>query len=579
MCGIVASLGTVNQIENVLVGLKKLEYRGYDSCGVAFIKNDGIETIKSVGQIKNLEKKLHNIQANIVIGHTRWATHGRVDEQNAHPHESFDKRFAIVHNGIIENFNKIKFEVDEKLLKSQTDTEIFVNLIAKQRGSVLQKLISASQKVVGSFAVALLHKNENAIYVAKRNSPLYVAFNKHLSMAASDISVFSREFTSFYMLENDEFAIIKRGGVSFFDNSGKRIEKKEYKIEKFDYDEEEYADGYAMLSEIRQQSAVLKKTYFEYKSMQLLDKKLIDEIKKIRHFYFIACGTAYHSTLLGAHYLKTLSNKICYNQIASEFRYSGEKIHKNWLYVFVSQSGETADTIACAQLVKKHGGKVLCVTNVPYCTLNKLADYVLPTFAGRELAVASTKAYTAQVFTIFLLAAELSGKDLSEQIKNFIIKFNSYWDDDFSKIVLQNKKVFFIGRQQDYVTSLEAALKLKEIAYLNCLGIAAGELKHGTLALVDNNTLVVAISTNLALKEKVENNIEEVKARGAKVLLISNLPHIVDVDYQIKLENFDEMFMPIVSILPLQKIAFDCAVALGYSPDKPRNLAKSVTVE
>jgi len=581
MCGIVASIGETDQVDNVVAGLKKLEYRGYDSSGIAFLKQGKICAIKSVGTIENLQKKIMDTKANIVIGHTRWATHGAVSEDNAHPHLSFDKKITIVHNGIIENHKEIKkaflSEIDQK---SQTDSEIFANLIAIQEKSSIKKLIFASQKTKGSFAVAMLCEGEKAIYLAKRNSPLYVACDEKFAMAASDISVFAGKFHQFYIMENDEFAVMKRGKIEFFDSQAKHIEKQSHQMCDFQLDEENFDEKYFMLKEINEQSFVLKKTYFEYFSANVLSEDIVEQLKKFSMVYFVACGTAYHSTLIATEFFQKYVGVICKNQIASEFRYSKEKIVKNCLYVFVSQSGETADTIECAKKVKQMGGKVLCVTNVPYSTLNTIADYVVPTFAGRECAVASTKAYTAQVFTLLILAIKLSKTDLMQEAKNFVMNYHLELRDNLlHKEILKFKKVFFMGRGQDYATSLEAALKLKEIAYINCLGIAAGELKHGTLALVDENTLVVAISTQEKMKEKLENNIEEVKARGGKVLLVSSFNHFVDVDFHLHLAGFDECFMPIVSIIPLQKLAFDCAVALGHNPDKPRNLAKSVTVE
>lgn len=582
MCGICAGIGKNDQISDVISGLKKLEYRGYDSSGIAFLKDKKIESIKSVGQIKNLERKIPlGLKEHIVIGHTRWATHGKVCEENAHPHFSENKKIAVVHNGIIENYESLKAEfLEEKKFYSQTDTEVFANLIAIQKGKNLAKLIQATKLVKGSFAVAMLaEKNEN-IYLAKRASPLYVAINDDGAMAASDISVFANKFDKFYILEDDEFAVINSKNVVFFDKNGKKFKKNSIFLNNFDFKEENLTEKYFMLKEIKEQPMVLRKTYFKYFAEDFFSEWDFENLKKIKQFHFVACGTAYHSALLGAYYLQTFCKKECKVSIASEFRYGSEIISKNCLYVFVSQSGETADTIACANLVKDKGCKVMCITNVPYCTLNKLADYVLPTFAGKEIAVASTKAYVAQVFTMLIFALKLSNKSFQEQIKQFVLSYEiPMLDKKFLKQIFKFKKIFFIGRQKDYVTSLEAALKLKEIAYLNCLGLASGELKHGTLALVDDETLVIAVSTEKELKDKVESNLQEVKARGGKILLVSNLQHDVDVEFSIKVPTFPDYLMPIVSIVPLQQLAFEYATALGYNPDKPRNLAKSVTVE
>jgi len=578
MCGICASVGDENQVENVLEGLKKLEYRGYDSSGIAYLKNDRIEVKKSVGQIKNLEKNIdEHTQANIVIGHTRWATHGKPSEENAHPHLSADGQFAMVHNGIIENYEELKKRF-EFTLKSQTDTEVFVNLFVKQKGEVLQRISNVCKQVKGSYAVAILHKKENKIFFAKRNSPLYVAIGENGGMIASDISVFAKKFKFFFVVEDDEIGVLTEDSVEFFNKDNVKIEKNKICIDGYDFNHEKNFDECFMQKEINEQPIVLRNTFFKYFS----EKQNIDfqVLKKFKSFQFIACGTAEHASLLGAKFIQHFCKKDARVSLASEFRYDENIFSKNCLYIFVSQSGETADTIACAKMCKSKGLTCLGVTNVPYCSLNNICDLILPTFAGKEVAVASTKAYTAQVFSLLILALNLSNHFDEESLKHFVLNFEvSSFDKNLFEEICKFKKIFFIGRGQDYVTALEGALKLKEIAYINCLGIAGGELKHGTLALVDEETLVIAISTQEKLKEKLENNILEVKARGGKVLLISELAHNLEIDFQIQLPKFEECFMPTVSIVPLQQLALFFAQHLGFNPDKPRNLAKSVTVE
>lgn len=582
MCGICAGIGNENQIENVVEGLKKLEYRGYDSSGLAYIKSQKIEIVKSLGTIKNLERKIDkSTKSKIVIGHTRWATHGKVSVENAHP--QICNGFAIVHNGIIENFEDIKKnELESEVFLSQTDTEVLLKLVAKQQGNVLAKLIKATSKVVGSFAVALLEEKSNKIFFAKRKSPLMIAQNDEGCLGASDISVFANKFQFFYILGDDEFAVVSGKTISFFNREGKKISKEKISLSAYDFADEKNSETHFMLKEIKEEPIVLRKTFYKYFSDNLFLGLDIDEISRFKRFHFVACGTAYHSCLMGALYIKKFCKKECSVSIASEFRYEDVILSRKCLYIFVSQSGETADTIACAKLVKEKGMKILCVTNVDYCSLNKLADYVLPTFAGKEIAVASTKAYIAQVFTLLLLALKISNKIdfYQEHLKRFVLDFEiPLIDKNVLNSVFKFKKIFYIGRQQDYVTSLESALKLKEIAYINCLGMPAGELKHGTLALIDDETLVIAVSTCSSLKEKIESNIQEVKARGGKVLLISDLKHQIEVDFQISLSQYEEIFMPIVSIVPLQLLAFEFSLRLGFDPDKPRNLAKSVTVE
>ncbi len=580
MCGICGAIGNENQISTVVAGLKKLDYRGYDSSGVAYLQTPQNQLCvqKSVGSVKNLQKKLEkNAFSNVVIGHTRWATHGNVCEKNAHPHVSSSGRFAIVHNGIVENFESLKQRMSCDFY-SDTDTEVFVNLIENQTGNTLQKLQKASTLIKGSFAVALLEVGIDKIFLAKRSSPLMVAFDHRGCVAASDISAFAGRFDCCWILNDNEFAVLEKDKVTFFDQKLKKISIKPIKIDEYDFAEENLQEDSFMLKEIKEQPVVLRNTYFKYfAEIQNLDW---EKLKKFHAFHFVACGTAYHSCLMGARFLKQFCKKNATCDIASEFRYDNNIFVKNCLYIFVSQSGETADTIACANLVKQKGLPTMCVTNVPYCTLNNLADYVLPTFAGKEIAVASTKAYTAQVFTLLVFALRLANLDCQEILKKFVLNLQTTQDlDSVFKQIEKFKKIFFVGREQDFVTALEGALKLKEIAYIGCIGIAAGELKHGTLALVDDETLIVAISTQKSLKEKMESNMLEIKARGGKILLVSQFKHDIDVDFLIKLPDFEEFLMPIVSIIPLQHLALHFCQSLGYNPDKPRNLAKSVTVE
>lgn len=583
MCGVCAEIGFENCVNDVLIGLKKLEYRGYDSSGIAFVSEGGLNVVKAVGEIKNLENKLtENLMAKVAIGHTRWATHGKVCEENAHPQFSFDENFAMVHNGIIENFKDLQDKyLKEMSLSSQTDTEILVNVIALQSGKTIEKLINGCSLASGSFAVCMIEKGQNKIWIGKRKSPLMIAKNKYGCMIASDISVFAGRFCECFILNDDEFAEVEKGKITFYDKHCRQIKKSSVSIQNFDFGEEKLNEKYFMLKEIKEQPVVLKRTYFKYFSEEVLSKQDFEKLSKFKSFHFVACGTAYHACLMGAQFIQKFCGKKCDVSIASEFRYCDNVFDKNCLYIFVSQSGETADTIACANLVKEKECTSMCVTNVPYCSLNKLADFVLPTFAGKEIAVASTKAYTTQVFTLLIFALKISkNKKLQQTLKKFVLNFDIQdFDEDLFKELFNFRQIFFIGRTQDSVTSLEAALKLKEIAYINCLGIPAGELKHGSLALVDDKTLVVVILTQKDLKEKIESNIQEVRARGGKVLFVSNLKPNVEVDFALPLADFEECLMPIVSIVPLQLFAMKFSIRKGFNPDKPRNLAKSVTVE
>lgn len=578
MCGICAAIDKC-ALEKVTIGLKKLEYRGYDSSGIAYQKNKSIMAIKSIGPIKNLIEKLKNIKdkPKIVIGHTRWATHGKVSLENAHPHLSQNGKIAIVHNGIIENYDELKRKfLPNTKLRSQTDTEVLACLIEKMDGNTLKKLIRATKLVKGSFALALICAGENKIYLARRNSPLMVSIDG--KMAGSDISVFADSQDSAYIFEDDEFAIMDGKSVKFYNPDGKKIVKNPVQIDRLDFEQNLESENFYMMKEIKEQPEVLRKTLAHY-----LENGFdfdIEKIKNFESFHFIACGTSYHAGLLAAQFFQSICRKPCVASIASEFRYADNILSPKCLYIFISQSGETADTIACARLVKEQGLSAMCITNVPYSSIYKLADFSLPTFAGKEVAVASTKAYTAQVFTMLLLALKMANKLDEKLLKNFVNNAKlTKIDEKMLENVLKFEKIFFIGRQQDYITALEASLKLKEIAYLNCIGIAGGELKHGTLALIDNKTLVIAISTRRDLKEKVENSLEEIKARGGHILLVTNFTHDIRPDFQLFLPDFEEIFMPLISIMPLQLLAFHYSRALGYNPDMPRNLAKSVTVE
>lgn len=574
MCGICACTGNLNAVKLVTEGLKILEYRGYDSAGVAYIENENLKVEKAVGEICNLEKKVENLVSFTAIGHTRWATHGGVTENNAHPHFSFSKNIAMVHNGIVENYKELKEKLEIDTWRSQTDTEVFVNLVEKENGTLLEKLISASSKVVGSFAVAILDEKGNLV-LGKRESPLYVAKIKNGIMAVSDTYVLSGLTENFYTLGDNEFAEIKNDEIYFYDKNGKKIIKNSEKMQKFDKKSTIFEKTH-MKSEILETKNILKTTYKNYQDGNLFSQIIFP--KRLKEINLIACGTAYHSALQGAEYFKKIGTP-SYAYIASEFRYGNEILNKNALYIFVSQSGETADTIACAKMLKEKKMCCLALTNTPNSYLNQICGNVLPTFAGKEIAVASTKAYSCQVFVLYLFSLYISGKfqEKEKEIENFLVKFPLV---DIDKNVVDKiskfEKIFFIGRRQDYITALESSLKLKEITYINSFAIASGELKHGTLALIDEKSIVIAICTEEKTKEKLFSNLEEVKARNGSVLLVTNFETNFD---NLQIPTFPPSLMPLVSIIPMQFLALHICEKLGYNPDKPKNLAKSVTVE
>lgn len=574
MCGICACTGNLNAVKLVTEGLKILEYRGYDSAGVAYIENENLKVEKAVGEICNLEKKVENLVSFTAIGHTRWATHGGVTENNAHPHFSFSKNIAMVHNGIVENYKEIKEKLEIDTWRSQTDTEVFVNLVEKENGTLLEKLISASRKVIGSFAVAILDEKGNLV-LGKRESPLYVAKIKNGIMAVSDTYVLSGLTENFYTLGDNEFAEIKNDEIYFYDKNGKKIIKNSEKMQKFDKKSTIFEKTH-MKSEILETKNILKTTYKNYQDGNLFSQIIFPN--RLKEINLIACGTAYHSALQGAEYFKKIGIP-SHAYIASEFRYGNEILNKNALYIFVSQSGETADTIACAKMLKEKKMCCLALTNTPNSYLNQICGNVLPTFAGKEIAVASTKAYSCQVFVLYLFSLYISGKfqEKEKEIENFLVKFLLV---DIDKNVVDKiskfKKIFFIGRGQDYITALESSLKLKEITYINSFAIASGELKHGTLALIDEKSIVIAICTEEKTKEKLFSNLEEVKARNGSVLLVTNFETNFD---NLQIPTFPPSLMPLVSIIPMQFLALHICEKLGYNPDKPKNLAKSVTVE
>ena len=577
MCGICACCSKENRVDIVLQGLKDLEYRGYDSAGIAYQKDGEILTIKAVGEIKNLMEKASSQKANIVIGHTRWATHGSVCEKNAHPQVSSLGGYALVHNGIIENYKELKSELKNKIWNSDTDSEVFVNLIEDEQGTFLEKVVAASKKVKGTFAVAIIEKNSKQIIVAKRESPLYVARIDNGIVATSDVYVLGNKAKGFYTLNDDEFAVFDDKEICFYNKKCEKIHKKSKKMPKIEK-KTAFLGKTHMQSEIFETKNILKETLKNYLDLSIFSQITLP--KKLKEINLIACGTAYHSALLGVEYFKQVGIP-AHAYIASEFRYGNEILDKNSLYIFVSQSGETADTIACAKLVKDANCKCLALTNTPNCYLNQICQSVLPTFAGKEIAVASTKAFSCQVFVLYLFSLFLSNsfENEKENIKQFVDKF-SYVDvkDKFVEKIVSYKKIFFVGREFDYVTALEGSLKLKEISYINSFAIAAGELKHGTLALIDEDALVIAVCTQSKVKEKLLSNLEEIKARGGKIVLITSFNDILEKDV-IKVPVVKESLLPIVSIIPLQMLALKVCESLGFNPDKPKNLAKSVTVE
>ena len=599
MCGIVGYFGNGN-VENILVKkLKLLEYRGYDSSGIAVKSGETLKVTKAKGEISNLEKIIEPLKgANIGIAHTRWATHGVPCELNAHPHLSMDNEWAIVHNGIIENYASLK----DKLIKkgynfvSDTDTEIIATLIEyyrKKRNVTnnLNAIIGACSKLEGSFALAVLNKNRDKIYFAKNKCPLYCAVNGDEFMLASDPICFVGFSKEYYSLENKEFGYYGDGDLYFSDDLFRQVEKEPLKLDcsayNFDNDYKHF-----MIKEIYEVKDSIKNVieYYSdesaYKHFDQIDFKTISDIK------IVGCGTAYHASLVGAYIIENMLGIECNAYVASEFRYKDPKVGKNSLVIFVSQSGETADTIAAEDLSRKKGATTLAIVNVEYSALAKTANYFMPIKAGVEIAVASTKAYAAQIAVLYLVAARIKKNlgmgetpvldELTKLKKAVTIKDQEHFKR-IADMLQYQQDLFMIGRGFDYCTAQESCLKIKETSYINANTYYAGELKHGFLALIETNTYVCVFASEKKLLPKTLANAEEAKARGAKLILTTSCEvddcDKANFDEIIKVTRVDELLQPVADIIPWQIIAYYISVNRGLNPDKPRNLAKSVTVE
>ena len=614
MCGIVGYIGKRTAKEVLINGLKSLEYRGYDSAGIATLEGDKIEVLKEKGRVSNLESLsgIDKLVGTIGIAHTRWATHGKPSKENAHPHMDNSGTFAVVHNGIIENYSDLKnfLTVNGFHFLSQTDTEVIPNLISyyfsndKSEDSIekfLRAVKNATSDLKGSYALEIISSlHPDTIIVVRKDSPLVIGKGNGENFIASDIPAVLKYTKNFYLLNDNEFTVIYRDKINFYDEN-LTIHNKEVKNIEWDASAAE-KDGYEdyMLKEIFEQPTAIRETIGsrfklgEPCSFDDIDisKEYLQSINKI---FIVACGTAMHAGLVG----KNIFEKICRIptevDIASEFRYRDPIIDEKTLCIFVSQSGETADTLAALRLSKSKGARTLAITNVIGSTITREADYTIYTHAGPEIAVASTKAYTSQVCLIAILGmhfAELLGsypEEKIEELKSSILdlpaKIEAILDNHFeikafADKVYTQRDMFFLGRGSDYCVALEGSLKLKEISYIHSEAYAAGELKHGPIALIENGVTVVGIITSKNLVEKSISNMQEVISRGAKTLIISNqiLPNS-NFSYVVNIPETNELVSPILSVIPLQLLSYYIAKAKGLDVDKPRNLAKSVTVE
>ncbi|OXM86276.1 glutamine--fructose-6-phosphate transaminase (isomerizing) [Paenibacillus rigui] len=610
MCGIVGYIGK-GQAQQVLTnGLKKLEYRGYDSAGIAVYDGEKVQVSKSKGRIAVLEERLEQspVLGSLGIGHTRWATHGRPSDVNSHPHTDETGKFSVVHNGIIENYLDLKQELQEEgvTFVSETDTEVIVHLLSSlYDGDIVSTIQKAASKMRGAYALGVITEYEPDRLVAVRYaSPLIIGLGEEENFIGSDISAVLEYTRDIYILEDGELAVITKNDVTLM--KIETLETVQRNIFRVDWDmEQTEKDGFEhfMLKEIYEQPNAFRKTILNridsagknivFEGLQLSS----EQIHRLDKIFIIACGTAYHAGLVGKHVIEELTRIPVEVDVASEFRYRRPIVTDKTLVIVVSQSGETADTLAALRESQRLGAKVLAITNVPGSSIARDADEVIATVAGPEIAVASTKAYTSQLIAFYLFGIYLAQvkETIPEEERKVMIEALCKLPEQ-TEVVLQHandirmyaeaikghSSLFFIGRGIDYAVALEGSLKLKEISYIHSEAYAAGELKHGTLALIEEGTPVIALATQTELYEKMASNIKEVKARGAHVLgvtLEENIELHRNVDDVCLIPSAMALFTPVLSVIPLQLISYYTSLALGNDVDKPRNLAKSVTVE
>ncbi|MFR8691867.1 MAG: glutamine--fructose-6-phosphate transaminase (isomerizing) [Faecalibacterium prausnitzii] len=606
MCGIVGYVGKRSAQDVLLDGLEKLEYRGYDSAGVALAQEGGIRVVKSKGRLDALRQKLA-VQAlaesSCGIGHTRWATHGEPSDVNSHPHST--PRVSIVHNGIIENYGALKERLAARgyTFESETDTEVLVKLIDScYHGEPLQALHEALGMVRGSYALAVLFKDfPDTIFAVKKESPLIVGWGEGENFVASDIPALLKYTRDYSVLEEGDLAVVTAQGIRFYNAFGEPVERQRLTA---DWDQEAAEKGgypHFMLKEINEQPAAITATVSPRVEDGLPDLRipeLTDErLRSIGTVHLVACGTAMHAGMVGKVAIETLARVPAEVDIASEFRYRDPILNKDDLVIIISQSGETSDTLAALKLAKSRGVPVLAIVNVVGSSIARAADYVLYTYAGPEIAVASTKAYVVQMCVLYLFALRLAyarGKLEEAETKRLTAELLRAGEvikprlDDCEQIkylasrFVNTQSCFFIGRGFDYALSLEGSLKLKEISYVHSDAYAAGELKHGTISLITDGVPVIALATQKQVYEKTISNARETKSRGARVILFTTKDTVVPegvADYIVRLDEYEDLLMPLQLIVPLQLFAYYMAVLRGCDVDKPRNLAKSVTVE
>lgn len=581
-------------------GLSKLEYRGYDSAGVTTLEKDGLKTVKCKGRLKNLEEKLQDfkMEGHVGIGHTRWATHGIPSNLNSHPHTNDDETISLVHNGIIENYRELKEELIQKgyHFQSETDSEVVVHLLDDYYdGDLFEAVKKVLKRIEGSYALCIVSTLEpNKVIVAKKDSPLIIGKADGAYVAASDIPALLEYTKDVYFLADYEMAILQENHIDFFTHEGEPIVKELVNVP---YDlEAAKKDGYDtfMLKEIYEQPHVIAETL---RGRIVNQKIVLDELNDIdfhqfNKVYFVACGTAYHASLCGSQVLERATKLPVIATVASEFRYNDPLVDEQTLAIFVSQSGETADTLAALRLAKEKGATTIAIANVLGSTISRDANYVLYTCAGPEIAVASTKAYTTQLVLLILLAyyiAQELGKEIDHELIQQLNTIPQYVEnilkdhsifENYAKMLENLHDAYFIGRSLDYASVLEGALKLKEVSYVHADAYVAGELKHGPIALIEDGSVVIAVATQPHIAAKTISNIQETMARGARVILLTTHgEEVKNVENTYYLPDVVPTLQAILVAIPLQLIAYYTACIKGCDVDKPRNLAKSVTVE
>jgi len=600
MCGIVGFIGEQDAKEILLKGLEKLEYRGYDSAGIAVQAENGVVVYKEKGRIAKLREIVdENVATSVGIGHTRWATHGVPSKVNAHPHQSTSKRFTLVHNGVIENYELVKKEyLQDVTFVSETDTEVIVQLMEQQVStglSVEEAFRNTLSLLHGSYAIGLLDaENPNMIYVAKNKSPLLVGVGDNFNVVASDAMAMLQVTDQFIELMDKEIVIVTKESITIKNLQGETIERAPFTAELDASDIEKGTYPHFMLKEIDEQPLVIRNIIQKYQDENgeiELDQDIRNAILDSDRVYIIACGTSYHAGLVGKQFIEKFAKMPVEVHVASEFSYNMPLLTERPFFIYISQSGETADSRAVLVQTNEMGHKALTITNVPGSTLSREADYTLPLYAGPEIAVASTKAYTAQLAVLSILAADIAkakgevlGFDLTHElglVANAMVQLcdqKEEMDALAKQFLATTRNCFFIGRSVDFYVGLEGALKLKEISYIQAEGFAGGELKHGTIALIENGTPVIALATQEHVNLGIRGNVKEVVARGANPCIISMKGLEMEGDSFV-LPAVHEALAPLVAVIPLQLISYYAALHRECDVDKPRNLAKSVTVE